>query len=236
MAYRILVIEDDPIIAGAVADYLTRYDYAVTRITDFRQVEQQFLQIQPHLVLMDVNLPYQDGFHLTRMLRRNGHTPILFLTARAGQMDQVLGLELGADDYITKPFDLEVLHARIKAVLRRTYGEYVAAETATSLRAGALTLDLAAAELRFGKEPPQPLTRNELKLLALLIERADRVVSREACLEALWDDTHFVDDNTLTVNINRVRAKLDTWGLKEALETRRGLGYMLLTARLEGAR
>jgi DNA-binding response OmpR family regulator len=236
MSYRIFVIEDDPTIASSLADYLTRYDYAVTRVTDFRQVEQQFLQTQPHLVLMDVTLPYQDGFHLTRALRRHGHTPILFLTARAGQMDQVLGLELGADDYITKPFDLEVLHARIKAVLRRTYGEYAVGESGTTLRAGALTLDLAAAELSYTGQAPQPLTRNELKLLALLIERADRVVSREDCLEALWDDTHFVDDNTLTVNINRVRAKLDTWGLKEALETRRGLGYILVTARLEGAR
>lgn len=234
MTYRILIVEDDPLIAGSVRDHLTQYGYAPTCAEDFRRVEQEFLQLQPHLVLLDVNLPYQDGFHICRTLRRHSAVPILFLSARSGQMEQVMGMESGGDDYITKPFHLDILLAKIRAMLRRTYGEYAEAAPAQRaiLQAGQLQLDLTAAEMRW-QGGGQPLTRNELKLLNLLMERAGRVVSREDCLEALWDDSSFVDDNTLTVNVTRLRAKLDAWGLKEAVETKRGLGYQLRPERLE---
>lgn len=234
MTYTILIIEDDSKIAAGISDFLARYGYRTALVQDFARVEEEFLQLNPHLVLMDVNLPYRDGFHLTRDLRRHSSVPILFVSARSGDMEQVLGMESGGDDYITKPVNLEVLHAKIRAMLRRAYGEYAAPETQSRalVRVGALELDLTSAELRWAGEA-QPLTRNELRLLHLLMDRADRVVSRDACLEALWDDTAFVDDNTLTVNVNRVRAKLDQWGLKEALETRRGMGYLLARSRLE---
>lgn len=234
MTYQILIVEDDGKIAEAVRAYLERYGYSATVVDDFRHVEQEFRRLRPHLVLMDVNLPYQDGFHLTRALRRHSAVPILFLSARAGEMEQVLGMESGGDDYITKPFHLEVLHAKVKAVLRRVYGEYAHGEQAAPgvLQVGRLQLDPTAGEVRFGGEA-QALTRTELKLLHLLMERAGRVVSREDSLEALWDDAAFVDDNTLTVNVTRLRAKLETWNLREALETRRGQGYVLLPDRLE---
>jgi len=236
MSYSILIVEDDPKIAGLVADYLTRYGYATHLIQDFKRVEQEFLAVGPDLVLMDVNLPYQDGFHMTRLLRRHSAAPILFLSARAGEMEQVLGMESGGDDYITKPFHLDVLHAKIKAMLRRAYGEYAQADPTSRsvLQVGNLQLDLAAGEMRlFGQVESQGLTRNEQKLLQLLMEKAGRVVSRAECLEALWDDSSFVDDNTLTVNVTRLRAKLDQLGLKGAIETRRGSGYLLSPQHLE---
>lgn len=236
MTYRILIVEDDRRIAESVRDHLAQYGYQTTCAQDFRRIEQEFLQLQPHLVLLDVTLPYQDGFHVCRTLRRHSAVPILFLSARAGEMEQVMGMESGGDDYITKPFNLDVLHAKMRAMLRRAYGEYAEAAPAQRAicQAGELYLDLAAAEMRWRSEA-QPLTRNEVRLLHLLMERAGRVVSREDCLEALWDDSSFVDDNTLTVNVTRLRSKLDVWGLKEAVETKRGLGYQLLPERLEGA-
>lgn len=238
LSYTILIVEDDPKIAALVGEYLTRYGYIVVRVGDFRRVEEEFLAVRPHLVLMDVNLPYQDGFHLTRLIRRHSAAPILFLSARAGEMEQVLGMESGGDDYVTKPFHLDVLHAKVKAILRRTYGEYAQADGATRavLQVGRLELDLSAGSIRlFGMAESQALTRNEQRLLHLLMEKAGRVVSREECLEALWDDASFVDDNTLTVNMTRLRAKLEGWGLKEAIETRRGVGYLLSPHRLEEA-
>jgi len=231
MSYRILMVEDDGKIAGAISEHLERYGYDMVRVVDFARVEETFLAAQPHLVLMDVNLPYQDGFHLTRTLRRHSSVPVLFLSARSGDMEQVLGIECGGDDYITKPVNLDVLQAKVKAALRRAYGDYATATPRSVVRAGDLELDLTAAELHWQGEA-QPLSRNELKLLHLFMEKAGRVVSRAACLEALWDDKAFVDDNTLTVNVNRVRARLDALGLKGALETRRGLGYMLVPERL----
>lgn len=233
MSYRIFIVEDDAKIAGSVSGFLERYGFQTVLAADFRQVEQECLAANPHLVIMDVNLPYQDGFHLCRAIRRHSAVPILFLSARAGEMEQVMGMESGGDDYITKPFHLDVLHAKVRAMLRRAWGEYAQPDGARAvLRAGALELDLAAAEMRYAGQS-QSLTKTELKLLHILIERADRVVSREDCLEALWDDSSFVDDNTLTVNVTRLRSKLDAWGLKEAVETRRGLGYQLITAKLE---
>lgn len=234
MSYHIFIVEDDAKIAGAIQTYLGRYGYQCTLARDFARAQQEIAQAQPHLVILDVNLPYQDGFHLCQTLRRTSSVPVLFVSARAGDMDQVRGMESGGDDYITKPFALEVLLAKVKALLRRAYGEYAGPRNATTLQVGLLALDLAAAEMRHTTtQAAQPLTRNELKLLHLLMERPGQVVTREACLEALWDDSSFVDDNTLTVNVTRLRTKLDAWGLKEAVETRRGLGYRLAPERLE---
>ncbi len=236
MSYQIMIVEDDAKIAGAIHAYLTRYGYRPVLLTDFENILAEFQRLQPDLVLLDVNLPYLDGFHICRQIRRSSSVPVLFVTARAGDMEQVIGIESGGDDYITKPFHLDVLHAKIKAILRRTYGEYAKQDAGRAqTHAGDLYLDLAAGEMHFAGLS-QALTRTELKLLDLLIQRADRIVSREECLEALWDDRSFVDDNTLTVNVNRLRTKLDAWGLKDAVETRRGIGYQLISERLKGGR
>ncbi|MGE5560342.1 MAG: response regulator transcription factor [Chloroflexota bacterium] len=229
--YRIMIVEDDATIAETVAEHLSRYGFDALRVTSFHRVENEFVAGKPHLVILDVNLPYQDGFHVCRALRRRSSVPILFVSARTGDMEQVLGIESGGDDYVTKPFQLDVLLAKVRALLRRAYGEYAHNEERAVLDVGDLRLDLDAGEVWRG-DAVQTLTRNELRLLALLMRRAGQIVSREECLEALWDDIAFVDDNTLTVNVTRLRAKLEQLGVKDAVETRRGLGYLLDPTRL----
>lgn len=232
-SHSIMIVEDDADLARAVADYLEQYGYGTVLVADFRQVEQQFLATRPHLVLMDVTLPYQDGFHLTRALRRHSAVPILFVSSRAGEMEQVFGMESGGDDYITKPFHWEVLLAKVRALLRRAYGEYarVEPEALTVRMVRGLQLDLTSGEVRYGGRL-QHLSGTEAKLLGLLMKRAGQTVRREECLEALWDDTAFVDDNTLTVNMSRLRQRLADVGLTDAVETRRGEGYRLSVERL----
>lgn len=236
-AHSILIIEDDTSLAGLVASYLQQYGYTVVCVEDFRQVEQQFLALRPHLVLMDVTLPYQDGFHLTRQLRRHSAVPILFVSSRTGEMEQVFGMESGGDDYLLKPFKLEVMLAKVRALIRRAYGDYarVEPEALTVRMVGPLQLDLTSGEVRHG-DRSQRLSGNEAKLLALLMRRPGETVRREECLEALWDDAAFVDDNTLTVNISRLRQRLADVGLPEAVETRRGEGYRLNLQHLEAER
>lgn len=232
MAFRISIVEDDPKIAASVGDYLRRYGYEVAAVDDFNDAEAEVLAFQPHLIIMDVNLPYQDGFMLTRRLRQRSTVPILFLSARSGEMEQVFGIESGGDDYVTKPFSLEVLHAKIRSLLRRAYGEYVQAETDRAvLSAGELSLHLVSGTASTGGRQ-QSLTPNEVKLLHLLLQHTGKIVTREQCLEALWDDSSFVDDNTLTVNVTRLRQKLAALGFPEAIETRRGQGYRLVPERL----
>lgn len=228
MSYRVFIVEDDEAISEVIADFLRRFGYQTKKAEDFRRVEEIFLEWKPDVVILDVNLPFQDGFHLCRQLRRHSAVPILFLSARSGDMEQIMGMESGGDDYITKPFQLEVLHAKLKAILRRTYGEYaqLRGTDLSILRVGNLQLDRGSAMLRFHDET-QSLTKNELKLLGLLMECKDRIVTRDECLEALWDDNRFIDDNTLTVNVTRLRKKLSEWGLQEAIRTKRGLGYQL---------
>lgn len=232
--HTIMIVEDDADLAATVAAHLEQYGYSTVRILDFRQVEQQFLATRPHLVLMDVTLPYQDGFHLTRMLRRHSAVPILFVSSRAGEMEQVFGMESGGDDYITKPFHFDVLLAKVRALLRRAYGEYarVEPEALTVRMVKGLQLDLTSGTVRYGGRTQQ-LSGNEAKLLDLLMKRAGQTTRREECLEALWDDSAFVDDNTLTVNISRLRQRLQDLGLPDAVETRRGEGYRLNVERLE---
>jgi len=230
LQYRLLLIEDDMKIAEAVREFLARYGFTVTIVTEFTNALEQVWANDPHLILLDVTLPYQDGFHLCRAIRRRSRVPILFLSARAGEMEQIFGMESGADDYITKPFSLEVLLAKVRAALRRAYGEL--SPQAARVLAGPLELDLGAAELRHGGQR-QALSRTELLLLQRLMATPGRIVSREDCLEAVWDDAAFVDDNTLSVNVTRLRSKLAAVGLEGVLETKRGLGYILLLPGVE---
>lgn len=222
--YKLLIIEDDLKIAEAVTEFLGRYGFHVTIVTDFANVEAQVWSHDPHLILLDVTLPYLDGFHLCRAIRRRSRVPILFLSARAGEMEQIFGMESGADDYITKPFSLDVLLAKVRAALRRAYGEL--SPQAAMLKAGPLELDLGAAEIRANGQR-QALSRTELLLLQRLMASPGQLVSRESCLEAVWDDAAFVDDNTLSVNMTRLRSKLVSVGLEGVLASKRRLGYML---------
>lgn len=227
--YRIFVVEDDTKIRDILSDYLQKYGYDVVAAQDYRRIKEEFSAAQPDLVLLDINLPRYDGFYWCRQIRTISNVPIIFISARDGGMDQVMALENGGDDYMTKPFHFEVVLAKVKSVLRRAYGEY--AVHAMSPRdvydVGGLYLyrDQQSVEWK-GKR--LELSKKEFLLLDCLASKVNQIVSREELLEALWDDTHFVDDNTLSVNVTRVRKKLELLGIERAIETKRGQGYRLV--------
>lgn len=222
--YTILVIEDEIKIAEKIMAYLQPYGYQVQRIHDFTAVLKEVDQVQPDLIILDVQLPVQDGYTLCRQIRQRSTVPILFLSARSSQIEQIFGIESGGDDYLTKPFQLEMLLAKVRAILRRVYGELAQLDPVSKITVDQLTLRLDHMSIHYRGEK-QALTKNECKLLQLFMSRPGAVISRDECLEALWDDLQFVDDNTLTVNVTRVRKKLVKWGLAECIETIRGVGY-----------
>jgi len=231
---RILIVEDDPKLAELLKSYMEKYGYEAKAAEDFGRVLQEVAAYEPHLVLLDVNLPKYDGFYWCRQIRTVSNCPIIFISARAGEMDQVMALEYGGDDYIAKPFHYEVVMAKIRSQLRRAYGEYAApAERKTAVEG--LTLYPERMELVL-EDRRVPLTRNECVLLERLMRCHPRVASREHLLEALWDDQTFVDENTLNVNVNRARKKLQELGIENAIETVRGAGYRLIATWAEGDR
>ncbi|WP_245632791.1 response regulator transcription factor [Alicyclobacillus kakegawensis] len=224
---RIFLVEDDDKLAALIMRRLAGYGYCVRQAADFNRVAGEAAAFQPHLVILDVNLPRYDGFHWCRELRRFSRVPILFLSARTGDMDKVLALEQGADDYLTKPFHPDVLTAKVKALLRRAYGDYAqAAETQAALVWGGFVLDVRRSVLALGGERVT-LSNTEREILRLLLQRQGDIVTREELLEAVWDEADFVEDNTLTVNIARIRVKLAAAGAPRVLETVRGVGYRL---------
>ncbi|TNJ65228.1 response regulator transcription factor [Paenibacillus hemerocallicola] len=227
--YTIMIVEDDDKIAAILGDYLDKYGYKPVRVTDYRNVKQAFAELAPHLAILDINLPQFDGFYWCRQIRTLSNVPILFLSARVGEMDQVMAIENGGDDYITKPFHLEVVMAKIKSALRRAYGEYASMpQTATDIvDVDGLTLDRSKGTLEWNGRKTD-LSRNESRLAEALMRQAGQIATREQLLEALWDDVTFVDDNTLTVNVTRVRKKLEELGIDRAIDTVRGQGYRLL--------
>jgi DNA-binding response OmpR family regulator len=227
-----MLIEDDKKLCSIIKSYFEEHGYHVIVTEDFHMVYEAFEKFRPELVLLDVNIPCNDGFYLCKQIRRNYKTPIIIISARGGVMEQVFGMELGADDYVIKPFQLEVLLAKVTALMRRVYGELYIEETKT-LGIGRLSLDLNRFRMRYGSEEID-LSKNELILLKRFIEQKDRIINRDQLLIELWDDTQFIDDNTLTVNITRLKNKLQELGLKEVIKTKRGIGYYLDTKELLG--
>lgn len=227
--YKIMIVEDDDKIAAILGGYLDKYGYEPVRVTDYRNVKQAFVELAPHLAILDINLPQFDGFYWCRQIRTISNVPILFLSARVGEMDQVMAIENGGDDYITKPFHLEVVMAKIKSALRRAYGEYASVQQTMTdmIDVEGLTLDRSKGTLEWNGRRTD-LSRNESKLAEVLMRQAGHIATREQLLEALWDDVTFVDDNTLTVNVTRVRRKLEEIGIDRAIDTVRGQGYRLL--------
>ncbi|MDQ0172969.1 response regulator transcription factor [Paenibacillus tundrae] len=223
--YTVLIIEDDPKIAGLLKSHIERYGDRAVIVEDFELVLQQFELLQPHVVLMDINLPSYDGYYWCRQIRSLSTCPILFISARSGKMDQVMALENGADDYITKPFEHEIVMAKIRSQLRRVYGDYATRHEERKVELHGLTIFLESMEMQLGEQKVQ-LTKKETILLETLLRRSPKLVSRETILEKLWDDS-FVDDNTLSVNVTRVRKRLNEIGITDALETVRGSGYRL---------
>jgi DNA-binding response OmpR family regulator len=207
---------------------MRRYGYDSVLLADFGGIKEQFVELKPDLVIMDVNLPRFDGFYWCRQIRTISHVPIIFLSARTGDMDQVFAIENGGDDYVTKPFSLEVLMAKVQSALRRAYGEYALspASSPNVWTVSGLTFDEDRHTLAWGEREVE-LTQNEFRLAKALALKSGSIVPRDELLEALWDDIAFVDDNTLTVNVARVRSKLTEIGLNDAIQTRRGFGYVL---------
>ncbi|ETI70127.1 response regulator transcription factor [Neobacillus vireti] len=233
--YKIMLIEDDRELCSLVKEYLEKYKYMVYEPTDFNSILEQFEQVQPDLVLLDINLPYFDGFYLCRAMRKKSKVPIIITSARSGELDQVMAIELGADDYLTKPFTFEVLLAKVKAALRRAYGEYSTNNT-SHLTVQQLTLYEDSFKMTFNEKIVE-LSKNEYKLVKYFIENKDRIITREELIEQLWDDIAFVDDNTLTVNISRIKNKFLQLGIKGLIQTKRSVGYLFnhqLLAEVDG--
>lgn len=229
--YKILVIEDDRALEKVIGEFLNRYDFNVSYITDFKNIEHQIEQRQADLILLDINLPYLDGFYVCRSIRKYSTVPIIIISARSGETEQIMGMELGADDYIIKPFSTEVLLAKVRASLRRAYGEYNQHPSSLIDSDLDLILDKAHMKLHY-KDHEVELTKNEYKLLELFFAKKNEVVEREEILMQLWDDIAFVDDNTLTVNVTRVKQKLEQVGLRDVIKTKRGVGYYFDTSKV----
>lgn len=221
-----MIVEDDPKIAEHLKTHIEKYGYAVTCVTEFEHVMKSFHEINPELVLLDINLPSFDGYYWCRQIRTESVCPVIFISARIGEMDQVMALENGGDDYITKPFSAEIVIAKIRSQLRRAYGEYAKRQEDRVLENAGLKFFPERLELSFGAKTIS-LSKNEADIIESLMERYPRVAGREALLEKLWDDQSYVDENTLNVNITRVRKKFQELGIQDAVETVRGAGYRL---------
>ncbi len=221
--YRLLIVEDDPIIAGAVADSLRGWGYETRIVTDFEQVMRDFADFDPQMVLLDLKLPRYGGFHWCREIRRISTVPILFLTSAGDNLTAVTAMNMGADDLIAKPFDLGVLAAKVEALLRRAYG--FAPATPVHEHRGLLHNPAEATAHYAGEQAA--LTRNENRILQTLMEHRGQVVSRELLMTRLWETDSYIDENTLTVNVARLRRKLDGLGAQDYIQTRKGEGYLL---------
>ena len=219
---KIFLVEDDAVIAAAIKKHLAGWGYEVRCAGDFQHVMEAFDAFQPHLVLLDISLPFFNGYHWCGEIRKVSKAPLLFLSSAADNMNVVMAVSMGGDDFVPKPFDLEVLTAKIQALLRRSY-DFAAAPV---LSRGGVTLDLSAAVVECGGKKLD-LSRNEFRILQVLMENASRAVSRETLMLRLWETDSFVDENTLSVNINRLRRKLSGIGLTDFVKTKKGFGYLV---------
>lgn len=221
--YKVFIAEDDDGIANAIARRLSEWDFEVRRADDYRNVLSEFAEFEPHIVLLDISLPFFNGFYWCEEIRRISKCPIMFISSAADNMNIVTAMTLGADDFIAKPFDLDVLVAKIRALLRRSYD--FAADIGMIEVRGAV-LNTSDATLMFNGEKID-LTKNEYRILETLFESRGKVVSRETLMNKLWETDCYVDENALSVNIMRLRKKLDSAGLSELISTKVGRGYVV---------
>ncbi|HEL1762337.1 TPA: response regulator transcription factor [Streptococcus suis] len=221
---RILLVEDDRIISQLVAKNLTNWGYQVQEVQDFQTVLYQISDFQPHLILLDIGLPFFNGYYWCQEIRKTSRVPIMFLSSHDQPMDIVMAINMGADDYVTKPFEMTVLLAKIQGLLRRTY-DFVGEQSLLWFEE--VSLDLKTMQVSYG-QAVEELTRNEFQILRVLFEHGKEVVSREELMRELWNSDIFVDDNTLSVNIARLRKKLAELGLPDLIATKKGVGYGLV--------
>ena len=221
--YRILIVEDDPHIVEGIQVRLEQWGYQVESIKDFQNVMQSFTSFQPHLVLMDVTLPFYDGYHWCQEIRAVTSTPVIFISSATDRMNMIMAINLGADDFISKPFDLDVFVAKIQALLRRTY-DFGADNQVLDVRGALINMGDQTVSYRGEKIS---LSRNEFLILTHLVKNKGVIVSREKLMNLLWKTDSFVDENTLSVNVNRLRKKLEQAGLQNVIQTKFGVGYIV---------
>lgn len=222
--YRIMIVEDDPVIANTVKNHMNQWGWESKCIEDFQNVLGFFVEYSPQLVLLDISLPFYNGYHWCSQIRRISKVPIIFLSSASDNVNIVMAVNMGGDDFISKPFDLNVLTAKVQAMLRRTY-DFVG-EARLLEHKGAIFNDSEGTLAFQGKKVE--FTKNEHKILQMLLEQKGKTVTREALMTRLWETDSYVDDNTLTVNMARLRKKLDQAGLKEFITTKKGSGYLIV--------
>jgi two-component system response regulator protein BraR/BceR len=218
---KIFLVEDDFIIAKQIGKFLRSRGYQVYINDDFEKVFENYKEYKPDLVLLDITLPFFNGYHRCSMIRKDSNVPIIFLSAADENLNLIMAVNMGADDYLVKPFDLEVLLAKIRAILRRSY-EYQ--KDSDKIRFGSLVLDKEKMTLFF-KDQEIELTKNEYKILEILISSPGKVIEREEIMNKLWQSDEFIDDNTLTVNVMRLRNKLKKHGIEDFIKTKKKVGY-----------
>lgn len=221
--YKLFVVEDDLGIAGAIKEQSESWGLEVTLATDFRNIMTDFIKAEPHIVLLDISLPFFNGYHWCQEIRKVSKVPIIFISSASDNMNIVMAMNMGADDFIAKPFDQSVLVAKVQAMLRRTYDF---SQGVTLLEHREAFLNTGDNSLTYRGEKIE-LTKNEYRILLCLMENKNKVVSREKLMERLWETDSFVDENTLTVNVNRLRKKLDAAGLENFITTKFGVGYIV---------
>ena len=221
--YRILIIEDDDTIAKNIAAHFNRWNYETKQIADFKNIMEEFLKFDPQLVLLDIGLPFYNGFYWCQEIRKISKVPILFLSSMNDNMNIVMAMNMGGDEFIEKPFDLNVLTAKVQALLRRSYSFQ---GNGNVLEYEGMILNLNDASFSY-KEKNVSLTKNEFRILQMLMENAGKIIARDDIIARLWESDEFIDDNTLTVNVARLRKKLENAGMDNWIKTKKGIGYYL---------
>ncbi len=222
--YKILIVEDDMTIAKTLSNHLSKWNYEMRYVTDFKNVYEEFMEFQPQLVLMDIMLPFYNGYHWCTEIRKVSKVPVIFISSMSDNMNIVMAMNMGGDEFIEKPFDLNVVTAKIQALLRRTYAFQGAVNV---IEHQGVMLNISDATVTY-QEKKLALTKNDYKILQILLENAGRIVAREEIMTRLWESDEFIDDNTLTVNVTRLRKKLEELGLKDFIVTKKGIGYIIL--------
>lgn len=221
--YRIFIVEDDMTIAKTLSEHLRKWDYDTEYASDFKNIVKRFVELNPQLVILDIMLPLFNGFHWCQEIRKISKIPIIFLSSASDNMNIVMAMNMGGDDFIEKPFDLNVVTAKVQAILRRSYSFQ---GTMNVMEYHGAVLNLNDATL-VNNDKKLDLTKNEFRILQMLLENEGRIVSRDSIITRLWESDEFIDDNTLTVNIARLRKKLEQIGLEQMIRTKKGIGYMV---------
>ncbi len=221
--YRIFIVEDDAVIAKILKEHLEKWDYQVDIACDLKNVTDEFEKINPHVVLMDISLPFYNGYHWCTQIRSKSKVPVIFISSMNENMNIVMAINMGGDDFISKPFDLNVVTAKIQAIIRRTYSF---SKEQDFIDYNQVRLNLSDCTI-MSDDKKIELTKNEYRIMLSLMENAGHIVPRDKLMEKLWESEAFVDDNTLTVNINRLRKKLEENGIQNFIKTKKGTGYII---------